>query len=230
MEKSKSINPIYSITPFSVLEYPDHLSCILWFAGCNMRCGYCYNPEIVTGKGTIAYGEALDFLQKRRNFIDAVVFSGGECTLHQDIVWLADQIHQLGMKVKVDTNGSKPAVIKTLIDSKAVDYFALDFKALQKSYGKITDSFLFSAFEESLEILLSQKVPFEIRTTLHRDLISAMELEEMSAYLFEKGYQGIYFLQHFVADKGSLGNLTRSHKSEYGKFEKNSTVPVCWRN
>ena len=76
--------PIYSITPFTLLDYPHQSACILWFAGCNMRCLYCYNPEIVLGKGKLTFQDALDFLHTRKNLLDAVVFSGGECLLHKN--------------------------------------------------------------------------------------------------------------------------------------------------
>ncbi|HJR99561.1 MAG TPA: 4Fe-4S cluster-binding domain-containing protein, partial [Flavobacterium sp.] len=73
---------ISNITPFTLLDYPDKSSCILWYAGCNMRCLYCYNPEIVLGKGTISFSEVLLFLKTRIGLLNAVVFSGGECLIH----------------------------------------------------------------------------------------------------------------------------------------------------
>lgn len=75
---------IYSITPFTMLDYPDKLACIVWFSGCNMRCIYCYNTEIVKSSGTIENSEFLRFLDERINKLEAVVFSGGECTLNKD--------------------------------------------------------------------------------------------------------------------------------------------------
>ena len=73
--------PLYSLTPFTTLDYPDKTACIAWFAGCNMRCAYCYNVPIVTGAGQISYAEFIKFLDKRKGKLSGVVFSGGECTL-----------------------------------------------------------------------------------------------------------------------------------------------------
>nr|WP_281261101.1 anaerobic ribonucleoside-triphosphate reductase activating protein [Cecembia rubra] len=218
------------MTPFTLLDYPDHTACILWFAGCNMRCGYCYNPEIVQGKGKVSYEEVLEFLRNRKNLLDAVVFSGGECTLHQDIPWMAHQIHELGMKVKIDTNGSRPHVLENLIDQKLVDYVALDFKALPGAYQKITASKLFDEFVETLDLLLYSKIRFEVRTTLHSTLISKEELFNMAQFLHEKGYKGNYYLQHFVCEKGSISQLPESSKTFYPQKMINFPVNTIWRN
>lgn len=229
-KRTDTARPIYSITPFTLLDYPDHTACILWFAGCNMRCGYCYNPEIVDGKGKISYGDVLHFLEKRKNLLDAVVFSGGECTLHQDVLWLAHQIKELGMKVKIDTNGSRPHVLENLIAEKLVDYVALDFKALPGAYQKITASQLYGEFVESLDILLYSNINFEVRTTLHSWLISEEDLFNMTKFLKEKGYQGNYYLQHYVGDKGSISKLPESIKKVYTHEKFDSPVKTIWRN
>ena len=84
--------PIYSITPFTLLDYPHKAACIIWFAGCNMRCLYCYNPDIVLGKGKLSFQEALNFLKTRINLLDGVVLSGGECTSHKNIKVLLQEI------------------------------------------------------------------------------------------------------------------------------------------
>ncbi|WP_051113369.1 anaerobic ribonucleoside-triphosphate reductase activating protein [Lunatimonas lonarensis] len=229
-KRTDTARPIYSITPFTLLDYPDHTACILWFAGCNMRCGYCYNPEIVDGKGKISYGDVLHFLEKRKNLLDAVVFSGGECTLHQNVLWLAHQIKELGMKVKIDTNGSRPHVLENLIAEKLVDYVALDFKALPGAYQKITASQLYGEFVESLDILVSNNIPFEVRTTLHSRLISQSDLVEMAKFLQEKGYQGKYYLQHYVGDTGSISFLPESCKSVFINSEFELPKNIIWRN
>ena len=87
--------PIYNITPFTLLDYPDKSACIIWYSGCNMRCLYCYNPEIVLGKGSTSFPEAISFLQKRQGLLDAVVFSGGECLLHKNIVAQIKEIKEI---------------------------------------------------------------------------------------------------------------------------------------
>lgn len=196
--KESAVNPIYSITPFTLLDYPHKSACILWFAGCNMRCLYCYNPEIVLGKGTVSYQEAITFLQSRQNLLDAVVFSGGECLLHKDIISLIDKVKKMGFLVKVDTNGSKPDVIQKLIEKELIDYVALDFKSMSKKFEKITQSNLFTLFEKSLHLLLGSQLLFEVRTTVHSDLLKKGDIQEMIMYLEKAEYSGNYYIQQYV--------------------------------
>lgn len=229
-KNSKNLGVIYDITPFTLLDFPDKTACILWFAGCNMRCGYCYNPLIVEGKGKITFDEVLQFLEKRKNLLDGVVFSGGECTLHEGSIWLAKTIKDVGMSVKIDTNGSRPLPLKKFIDEELVDYLALDFKSLPKNFSTITRSHLFHLFEESLDLLINSNIPFEVRTTLHSELISEEELEEMVMFLISKGFKGNYFLQHFVDETPTLELLPKSTKREYPKEYSSAEVAVKWRN
>ncbi|HEY4617558.1 MAG TPA: anaerobic ribonucleoside-triphosphate reductase activating protein [Flavobacterium sp.] len=210
--KESAVKPIYNITPFTLLDYPDKSACILWFAGCNMRCLYCYNPEIVLGKGTISYQKAITFLQSRQNLLDAVVFSGGECLLHKDIIALIYEVNKMGFLVKVDTNGSKPEVIQKLIEKGLIDYVALDFKAMPSTFENITQSNLFLPFEKSLHLLLNSDISFEVRTTVHSDLINEKELELMIDYLETNSYRGDYYIQHFINDVVTLEKLGYSSK------------------
>ena len=113
-QKEDHTKAIYSITPFTLLDYPNKTACVLWFAGCNMRCVYCYNPDIVLGRGKIDFNEVILFLQKRKLLLDGVVFSGGECTIHKGIELYLEKIKQMGFAVKIDTHGSSPSVIKKL--------------------------------------------------------------------------------------------------------------------
>ena len=189
--------PICNITPFTLLDYPNKSACILWYAGCNMRCLYCYNPEIVLGKGAITFSETISFLKKRKGLLDAVVFSGGECLIHKNIVEQIKEVKALGFLVKIDTNGSNSKVVKQLIHDNLIDYVALDFKALKPNYNAITKSNLFDEFENSFELLLASTIPFELRTTYHSELISDVELDEMIHFLEYKKYKGNYYIQYF---------------------------------
>ena len=132
--------PIYNITPFTLLDYPDKSACIFWYAGCNMRCLYCYNPEIVLGKGTTTFSEAISFLKSRQGLLDAVVFSGGECLIHKNILDQIKTVKELGFLIKIDTNGSNPNVLKQLIERNLIDYVALDFKGTKNNFQQITRS------------------------------------------------------------------------------------------
>ena len=155
-----STTPIYDITPFTALDYPEHLAAIFWFAGCNMRCPYCYNPDIVLGEGKISHRQALDFLQKRRGLLDGVVLSGGEATLYPELPELCQEIKSLGYKVKLDTNGVNPQMLLRLIEEGALDYVALDYKAPKQKFQAITKNKHFDHFSLSLSELLQSDVTF----------------------------------------------------------------------
>ena len=177
-----------------------------------MRCLYCYNPEIVLGKGTTTFSEAISFLKSRQGLLDAVVFSGGECLIHKNILDQIKTIKELGFLIKIDTNGSNPNVLKQLIKSNLIDYVALDFKGTKSNFQQITKSDLFPQFEKSFEILLQSDVKFEIRTTYHSKLISDNKLNEMMRYLNSKNYTGNYFIQSFRNNVTTLSDLPFSDR------------------
>ncbi|MBK8954025.1 MAG: anaerobic ribonucleoside-triphosphate reductase activating protein [Saprospiraceae bacterium] len=219
-------NPIYHITPFTQLDYPDKLACIIWFAGCNMRCLYCYNTEIVKGKGRLSYEEALEFLKSRKNLLDAVVLSGGECTMHIRLEEFIHKIKDMHFLVKIDTNGSHPRLLSKLIRENLIDYVALDFKALQDRFFKITRSDHFKDFEKTLELLVSSKIPFEVRTTVHSEFLDQDYLIRMARYLKNKSYSGTYFLQSFFNDIPTLGSLKNDYKSIPAEFIQNAGLQI----
>lgn len=178
-----------------------------------MRCTYCYNPDIVLGKGRMSIAKALDFLRARRGLLQGVVLSGGECTLHPTIFPLLETAKEYGFEVKIDTNGSRPKVLEALMERQLVDYVALDFKALEHRYHAITKSGLFTEFAESLSLLNRSKLPFEVRTTVHSDLITHEDLRAMVGFLQQNAYTGPYYIQHYVNDVPVLGTLGRSLKN-----------------
>ena len=212
-QKESVSTPIYSITPFTLLDYPHKSACILWFAGCNMRCLYCYNPEIVLGKGTLSFEKILSFLNTRKNLLDAVVFSGGECLLHKKIIPLIIEVKKMGFLVKIDTNGSTPEVMHILLNQNLIDYIALDYKAPKSEFQTITQSDLYDSFEETLNLILKSKIPFEVRTTYHSHLLSEKDLKEMVCYLEKKKYVGNYYIQYFKNDVETISKLERSNNS-----------------
>ncbi len=221
--------PIYSITPFTLLDYAHKSACILWFAGCNMRCLYCYNPEIVLGKGTISFEKALTFLHSRKNLLDAVVFSGGECLLHKNSIQLITEVKKMGFLVKIDTNGSRPEVLQELLKNQLIDYVALDFKAMPVHFEKITQSNLFLPFEKSLHLLIESGLPFEVRTTVHSDLIDKNHMQAMIQYLEQQNYQGNYYIQHFVNGVTTLEKLGYSVKELKKENLSTASIKVHFR-
>ncbi len=224
------IKPIKFITPFTTVDYPEHLACIVWFSGCNMRCQYCYNVDIVLEHGEISTNELMTFLKKRVGLLDGVVLSGGECTLYGGLNELCEQIKDLGYKIKLDTNGSNPKTLKNLCENDLIDFAALDFKAPLEKFKFITNAHerLYGSFLESLEILVSLDFPFETRTTVHEGLLDEGDISAMSEILHEKKYKNNFYLQYFL-EVPNLGDLKNPNRHlDISKIQ--SQIPLKLRN
>ena len=205
---SSSLNkPIYDITSFTQVDYPGQMACIVWFAGCNMQCPYCYNPNIVkTFSGSKTIEDLFKFLKQRQNLLDAVVLSGGECSLYPHLPSLIKDIKALGYKVKVDTNGTNP----NNLPLKDIDFVALDIKATAAKYKAITTKTSENTYK-TLDLLVNSSTPFECRTTIHTALLTEMDIIELSNDLYNKGYRGTHYLQLFQ-DTETLGNIKESRE------------------
>jgi pyruvate formate lyase activating enzyme len=118
----------------------------------------------------------------------------------------------MGFLVKIDTNGSQPQVLKELIQKELIDYVALDFKAMPEKFETITQSNFFIPFEKSLHLLLESKITFEVRTTVHSDLLKKEDIREMISYLENTGYTGNYYIQYFVNGVSTIEKLGHSFK------------------
>lgn len=200
---------VYELTPFTQLDFPGELACIVWFAGCNLRCGYCHNPEMVTGIGTLPWAEILTHLYKRRGRLTGVVFSGGEATLHPAILDYARQVRQLGFKLKLDSNGTRPDVLRQLLAEDLLDMVAFDYKAPRTLYNKVTgvSERLWDKFSESLDLLIAHpQVKLEVRTTVHTSLMDEADVDAIRQDLEQRGYTGCYHVQNYRHGV-SLGNL-----------------------
>lgn len=203
-----SMKALFDLTPFTLLDFPDTPAAIFWFAGCNLRCVYCYNPDIVFGEAHIDETEALDFLKKRKGLLEGVVLSGGECTLYPNLIPFCVTIKASGYKIKLDTNGMRPDVIASLIESELIDYVALDYKATEDKMSEICGGGSEKRFWESFELLKNSGIEYEVRTTLHPDLLSDEEIVTMAKALKEKGYERAFYAQIFQEGNGTLGQLS----------------------
>lgn len=199
--------PLYDITRFTTLDFPENLASIFWFSGCNMRCPYCYNTPIVFGKGTISIQEAVDFLKTRQNRLTGVVLSGGECTIYPHLKMLCKEIKKLGFRVKIDTNGTNPKLIKELVKSDLVDYIALDYKATKEKFEKITKNRNFSDFQQTLDFLIEEDFPFEARTTVHSNLLTTEDINKIIDDLKTRGYKRTYYLQNYLHVEDTVGSM-----------------------
>lgn len=191
--------PIYALTPFTMLDFPGKTACVVWFVGCNMRCSYCHNPQIVKGKGCVSVEDVLTFLTGRIGLLDGVVISGGEASIHRVLSDFVSQVKHLGFALKLDTNGLRPEVIANFLRQACLDIIALDYKAPPEKFKKVTGVDRYAVFSEALDMLCRQKaVALEVRTTVHTDLINEIDINFIIDDLDRRGYQGIYAIQNFI--------------------------------
>lgn len=183
----------------TLIDYPGKLSCGIFLCGCNFDCPYCHNPDLVNGcSGHAAEfdpGSVYRFIENRKGFLEGVVISGGEPTLQDDLFDLCRHIKNLGYPVKLDTNGSRPGVIKKLIDEALIDYIAMDVKTdptLYATYLKTNCDE--AAILSSIEIILGSAVAYEFRTTCVKPLVTAAVIDKISRLI--KG-ASLYALQRF---------------------------------
>ena len=194
-----------------------------------MRCSYCYNANIVHGKGTLSNEELLSFLKSRVGKLDGVVLSGGECTLNPDIVELCEEIKELGFKIKIDTNGLNPDVLKELIDYSLVDFVALDYKAPAEKFKLITQNGQIEKFYKTLDMLIDKKFPFETRTTVHSDLLKEDDINSIILDLSERKYAGTYYLQNYLHVEDTIGYVS-DHSEPIDKTLISNVIPIEFRN
>ena len=199
---------IYDYTSFTHLDYPNHLACIVWFSGCNMRCDYCYNKDIVFAKnGKYSYNDILKFLKSRENLLDAVVLSGGEATTH-DLVVFSKAIKAMGFKIKLDTNGTNFTAVKELIELDLLDYVALDYKAPESKFTQVTHSNKYKEFSNTLDMLINKNIDFEARTTVHSELTDVDDINTIMLDLKQRGYNKTYYIQEFLDTGTNIGELS----------------------
>ncbi|MFO7785483.1 MAG: anaerobic ribonucleoside-triphosphate reductase activating protein [Thermodesulfobacteriota bacterium] len=161
----------------SLIDYPGKMSCVLFLAGCNFDCPYCHNPDLARGcpscENCLSKEYVFDFLERRRGLLDGVVVSGGEPTLSRDLVSVCERIREMGYPVKLDTNGSRPAVLKDLLDRGLVDYVAMDLKTSPLHYNLLAaEACTPSEILTSIRLIMDRCEAYEFRTTCVRPLVS----------------------------------------------------------
>ena len=207
------------------MDYPEKLSAVLFTQGCNFRCPYCHNPELVDPhlfQQPLPQEDVSVFLRARKGKLDAVCITGGEPTTQPDLVEYIEGIKDLAYLIKVDTNGSSPEVLERLVEKGLVDYIAMDVKAPLAKYGKICKSRVNTEkIKESIKVVMGSGVEYEFRTTVVKSILKKSDLEKIGALI--KGSQ-LYVLQKFVPSKPLdtklLGDATYSDKDFEAVTEK----------
>lgn len=215
---------IAGLQKMTLLDYPGKVACTVFLGGCNFRCPFCHNPDLVVVpplEPDIAEEEFLAFLSQRKGFLDGVCITGGEPMLEKDLAQFIQKIRGMGFLVKLDTNGSFPDRLRPLVENHLVDYVAMDIKNSKGHYGPTIGlpHYDTKAVEQSVAILMEGSVPYEFRTTLVREYHTEEDMHSIGAWL--RGCRS-YCLQSFVDSGNLLGNepMTPFSEEEMEEYKK----------
>lgn len=194
---------IKGFVPNSLVDWDGKVSAVIFLGGCNFRCRFCSNKELVLGPDKInsmAFENIQNYLEKNKDFVDGIVITGGEPCLNKDLPSLCRLIKDLGLKVKIDTNGSCPEILQELLDKKLVDFAAMDIKTCFEKYKELTNAEIdIEKIKKSIE--LATKFPdYEFRITMFPD-IKKEDLIKIAEYLKEKKANKAFFIQQFRPDE-----------------------------
>jgi pyruvate formate lyase activating enzyme len=194
------------IQKLTLLDFPGQVACTLFTRGCNMRCPFCHNASLVVRANeqkTYSNEEILSFLKKRQGVLDGVAITGGEPTLMPGLAEFMTQVRGLGYKIKLDTNGTRPEVLKSIVRGGLVDYVAMDIKNCREKYGETVGfdvSYDLSPIDESIAFLMEGNVDYEFRTTVSRTYHTEEDIIKIGKWI--SGDER-YFLQQFK-DSGDI--------------------------
>ncbi|MGM9644144.1 MAG: anaerobic ribonucleoside-triphosphate reductase activating protein [Eubacteriales bacterium] len=194
------------IQKLTLLDFPGQVACTLFTRGCNMRCPFCHNASLVVRANEqkmYSNEEILSFLKRRRGVLDGVAITGGEPTLMPGLADFMKQVRALGYKIKLDTNGTRPEVLKSIVRGGLVDYVAMDIKNCREKYGEtigFDSSYDLSPIDESIAFLMEGNIDFEFRTTVSKTYHTQEDIIKIGKWISgdEK-----YFLQQFK-DSGDI--------------------------
>ena len=193
---------IGGIQKTTLIDYPQKIASVVFTQGCNFRCGYCHNPELLLKEDSKCKTNAEEyfrFLKSRQGKLDGVVITGGEPTLQSGLYDFIAKIKELGFAVKLDTNGSNPHIIKKLLKDNLPDYIAMDIKAPFYKYSQITGVNLDTEkIKESIELIMNSGIDYEFRTTIIKSQLTPDDIIEIGKIL--KGAKK-YYLQKFIPTK-----------------------------
>lgn len=209
----------------TLIDYPGKLASTVFTVGCSFRCPFCHNPELVLDSGpsgkNILEKDFFDFLKKRQNKLEGVCITGGEPTIQKDIVEFVKKIKNLGFLVKLDTNGTRPDVLKKLFDLKLLDFVAMDIKNQLKKYDQTTSVIGDKErIKISVELIKNSQLPYEFRTTVVPGLHQEKDFEEIARWI---GGAKKYYLQEYREIKilnPKLREKTKGKKIDLEKIQK----------
>ena len=203
---------IGGLQKLTLIDYPGKIACTVFLAGCNYRCPWCHNPELVLPEEIekspkIPEKDFFNFLKLRKNLLEGVVVCGGEPCINKDLPEFCQKIKKLDYLIKLDTNGSNPKMLKDLIDEKLVDYVAMDVKAPQEKYKEAIGfknrsfRYLLDRINKSIDILKQGKVDYEFKTTMIPGLLGKEDIIKIVQWI-EPAKK--YYLQNFQTGKNTV--------------------------
>ena len=216
---------IVGIQKLTLLDYPGKVACTVFLNGCNFRCPYCHNAELLgDGDEVMTVAGLLAFLRKRQGILEGVCITGGEPTLHPELPALLGEVRALGYAVKLDTNGYRPEILEAVLNQGLVDYVAMDLKNGPEDYAETVGlaQVELAKIRQSIRLLMDSPVDFELRTTVAKPLHSGETLTSMANWLLEvtKG-RGVHrlFVQPFVdRDTVPVGGFSAPTGAELEQF------------
>lgn len=188
---------ISGMQKLTLLDFPGHVASILFTQGCNMRCPFCHNSALLTGiaEEELDKEEVLSYLKKRKGLLDGVVVSGGEPTIQKDILEFLSEIKKIGYDIKLDTNGTQPAVLEKILNEHLVDYVAMDIKNDFTKYDETSGvKAKIKNIQTSINLLKNSSVDHEFRTTVVKEKHGFRDIENICKYI---GPESKYFLQNY---------------------------------
>lgn len=204
---------IGGLQPVTLLDYPQKLAAIVFTAGCNMRCPFCYNsklvlPELLSDANLYKEDEVIEFLKKRKKYLDGLVITGGEPLLQEDLADFLRKMKAAGYEIKLDTNGLQSEKLKDLLEEKLIDYIAMDIKGPLESYEKFAGlpagqaGVTASQVADSIKLVMKSGLPYEFRSTVVKGLHSREDISGMAKAI--KGAK-LYYLQNYMASAPLAG-------------------------
>ena len=213
----------------TLLDYPGKVAATLFTAGCNFRCPFCHNASLVThieNSETYTEDEVLNVLKKRQGVLDGVCLTGGEPLLQNGVGEFLSRVKSLGYAVKLDTNGSFPDKLKSLVESGIVDYVAMDIKNAKEKYAATAacERFSLAAIEESVDFLMTSGIDYEFRTTVVKGIHEIQDIEKIGLWIQDAEK---YFLQNFVDSGDLIGTgMAAFSAEEMQKMQKTAALYV----
>ncbi len=196
---------IGGIQKLSLVDYPSKTSITVFTAGCNMRCGWCHNAELVLPEyfgPSLNQDEVLAFIKSRIGLVESITISGGEATLQPDLVDFIKQVKAMGFLVKLDSNGMTPWILKPILNQKLIDFIAIDIKNSPAKYSKTAGVDIdINSLKTSIKMIKDSGIKHEFRTTLVKSLHEIEDFEAIGELISQNGKADRYALQHFRPGK-----------------------------